>query len=144
MGVKILRRRRNPDSGDELPYDKWIPAEAVRFHTNGTVDIERPGSQTNRGRRRRNISDGFFSGGVFHPIRWAADYDPERAGEDEEGYNIRPSTAHYKKWGLKAPKTAPRPGSKRKRTARKKTAKKRTAKKKTARKTRTRAKARRR
>jgi|SRR5579885_2867758 hypothetical protein len=31
--------------------------------------------------KRRNISEGFYAGGVFHPIRSAADYDPSRAGE---------------------------------------------------------------
>jgi hypothetical protein len=30
---------------------------------------------------RRNITEGFYSGGVFHPIRAASDYDPGRAGE---------------------------------------------------------------
>ena len=32
-------------------------------------------------RRRRNISEGFYSGGVFHPIRASYDYNVMRSGD---------------------------------------------------------------
>ena len=36
-------------------------------------------SATSRGRRiLKNIAAGFYEGGVFHPIRDSADYDPSR------------------------------------------------------------------
>jgi hypothetical protein len=33
--------------------------------------------------RRRNVAQGFFDQTGFHPIRSSADYDPDRAGDDE-------------------------------------------------------------
>ena len=35
----ILSRRRNPHASDELPYDQWIPAHAVKFNHDGTVSL---------------------------------------------------------------------------------------------------------
>jgi hypothetical protein len=32
-------------------------------------------------RRRRNIEQGFYAGGVFHPIRSSSDYNPKRGGD---------------------------------------------------------------
>ena len=51
-----MRRRINPDD-DQLPYEEWIPTEAVMFHEDGTVSLEMAEpdvSVSNRGRRRRN------------------------------------------------------------------------------------------
>lgn len=54
---------------------------------------------------RRNISEGFHdSKGVFHPIRHAPDYDPDRAGES--GKKKRPAkkkAAAKKKTAKKKP-----------------------------------------
>jgi hypothetical protein len=32
-------------------------------------------------RRKRNIEQGFWSNGVFHPIRSSSDYNPKRGGD---------------------------------------------------------------
>ena len=34
------------------------------------------------GGRERNVAEGAFYGGVFHPYRRSPDYDPERTGEE--------------------------------------------------------------
>jgi hypothetical protein len=38
-------------------------------------------------RLKQNIEQGFYSGGVFHPIRASADYDTARAGDDYDWRN---------------------------------------------------------
>ena len=46
--------------------------------------------------RYKNISEGFMSGGVFHPIRAAGDYKAKRAGEKKKyatGKKAKPSKA---------------------------------------------------
>ena len=87
-------RLGNPGEGD-VNYGEWIPAHAVKFNENGTTMIM---CETGRvGNRRRNVSDGYVDGaGIFHPIRWATDYDPDRAGEEGE-YSIHPSSGYYRK-----------------------------------------------
>lgn len=39
--------------------------------------------------RRKNISQGFYSGGVFHPIRSASDYDPTRVASEKKALKGR-------------------------------------------------------
>jgi hypothetical protein len=110
MARRVKLTRRKNAATQELPYGKWIPATAVKFNSNGTTSIKSPG-------RRRNISDGYVdSHGIFHPIRWATDYDPDRADEDSE-YAISPSSAYYKRHpGMRKPKrTAKRKKARRRR-----------------------------
>jgi hypothetical protein len=45
-------------------------------------------------RVRRNVEMGFWSGGVFHPIRSSDDYDPEDVGEE---YQYAPAKKKKKK-----------------------------------------------
>lgn len=48
--ARIARRRRNPIANqDHLPYDEWIPSHAVKFNSDGTVDLmtEGPGQAHN-------------------------------------------------------------------------------------------------
>jgi hypothetical protein len=40
-------------------------------------------SPRKRNSPRRNVAQGFFDQTGFHPIRSSADYDPDRAGDDE-------------------------------------------------------------
>ena len=79
-GARVVRRRRNPlPQGQELPYGEWVPSHAVKFNSDGTVDVMTE-SQHNRG--RRNVAAGFVDeDGTFHPIRSSFDYDPSRVGE---------------------------------------------------------------
>ena len=79
-GARVISRRRNPlHHSHELPYGEWVPAHAVKFNDDGTVDVMTE-SQHNRG--RRNIAAGFYDEeGIFHPIRSSYDYQPRRAGE---------------------------------------------------------------
>lgn len=75
------KRTKNPTiTTSTLPIGEWSPAHAIRRNADGTVDILR---EKNSGKRRANISEGFMSGGVFHPIRSAADYDASRVGESK-------------------------------------------------------------
>ena len=50
--ARIARRRRNPiaNAEDHLPYDEWIPSHAVKFNSDGTVDLMTEGEHN----RRRN------------------------------------------------------------------------------------------
>lgn len=43
------KRRRNP--ANELPYNEWIPAHAVMFKDDGSVEVMTEGPAHNRGRR---------------------------------------------------------------------------------------------
>lgn len=71
-------RSSNPTvTANSIPIGEWSPAHAIRRNADGSVDILR---EKNSG-RRANISEGFMAGGVFHPIRSAADYDASRVGE---------------------------------------------------------------
>ncbi len=75
---KSTFRQGNPTvSVSSLPIGSWEPAHAIRQNADGSIDILR---EKNTG-RRKNISEGFMAGGVFHPIRSAADYDESRVGE---------------------------------------------------------------
>lgn len=77
-GYSTAKRKKNPTiTTSTLPIGEWSPAHAIRRNADGSVDILR---EKNSG-RRANISEGFMAGGVFHPIRSAADYDASRAGE---------------------------------------------------------------
>lgn len=72
------KREGNPTiTTSSIPVGEWTPAHAIRRNADGTVDVLR---EKNSG-RRANISQGYMVGGVFHPIRSAADYDPSRVGE---------------------------------------------------------------
>lgn len=75
------KREGNPTvTASSIPIGEWSPAHAIRRNADGTVDILR---EKNSGKRRANISEGFMAGGVFHPIRSAADYDASRVGESK-------------------------------------------------------------
>lgn len=77
-GYSTAKRKKNPTiTTSTLPIGEWSPAHAIRRNADGSVDILR---EKNSG-RRANISEGFFAGGVFHPIRSASDYDESRVGE---------------------------------------------------------------
>lgn len=53
-GARIARRRRNPIANDDhLPYDEWIPSHAVKFNSDGTVDLMTEGQHN----PRRNAGD---------------------------------------------------------------------------------------
>ena len=79
-GARVISRRRNPlHHPHELPYGEWVPAHAVKFNDDGTVDVMTE-AQHNRG--MRNVAAGFYDeDGYFHPIRASYDYDPSRVGE---------------------------------------------------------------
>lgn len=48
-GARIARRRRNPIANeDHLPYDQWIPSHAVKFNSDGTVDLMTEGEHNPR------------------------------------------------------------------------------------------------
>ena len=50
-GARVIRRRRNPlHHPHELPYGEWVPAHAVKFNNDGTVDVMTE-AQHNRGRK---------------------------------------------------------------------------------------------
>lgn len=101
------KREENPTvTASSLPIGEWSPAHAIRQNIDGTIDILR---EKNSG-RRANISQGYMVGGVFHPIRSAADYDPSRVGE---GGKKKRKVAKKKK-----------PATKKRVTPRKRTAKK--------------------
>ena len=92
-GARIISRRRNPiHHGQELPYDEWVPSHAVKFNSDGTVDVMTEAQHN----RRRNIQGGFWEChgtpgdcdpdereemGTFHPIRSSSDYDRSLVGE---------------------------------------------------------------
>jgi hypothetical protein len=79
-GVKIVRRRKN--SASELPYNEWIPVHAVKFNDDKTVSLMTDGRTANRGRRRMmNVAGYKDASGIFDPIRWDPEYDPEEVGE---------------------------------------------------------------
>jgi hypothetical protein len=46
--------------------------------TNGQVVVRGKGRKTTK---RGNVAEGFYSDGVFHPIRASSDYNRKRAGE---------------------------------------------------------------
>jgi hypothetical protein len=81
MGVRLVSRRRNPE--DELPTGEWIPAHAVRFNEDGSVSLME-GALTNRG-RRANVAGYRDARGIFHPIRWDPEYDPDELSIPEGG-----------------------------------------------------------
>lgn len=79
-GARVIGRRRNPiHHGQELPYDEWVPSHAVKFNSDGTVDVM---TEAHHNRGLHNIAAGFHDEeGIFHPIRSSFDYDPSRVGE---------------------------------------------------------------
>ena len=79
-GARVISRRRNPlHHGHELPYNEWVPAHAVKFNDDGTVDVM---TEEHHNRGLRNVEQAFFdASGIFHPIRASADYDASRVGE---------------------------------------------------------------
>lgn len=81
---------------------------------------------------RQNIAEGFYAGGVFHPIRHSPDYDPSRAGE---GGSKRKKKAKAKTKAKAAPKrkAAPKKKAAKKKTVKRAAPKKKAAKKKGAR-----------
>ena len=73
-GARVISRRRNPlHHPHELPYGEWVPAHAVKFNDDGTVDVMTE-SQHNRG--MPNVA-GYKDATGFHPIRWDPEYDPD-------------------------------------------------------------------
>jgi hypothetical protein len=81
-----------------LPYGEWIPAHAVRFNSDGSTSL----MTENRG-GLPNIQGYKDASGVFHPIRWDTQYDPDVTGEDSE-YSIHPSAKYYRMSGERRPK----------------------------------------
>ena len=76
----------------------------------------------------KNVAMGFWRNGIFHPVRASHDYDPERAGEDEDA-EIQPLRLS-KKQSLEAAKHFKRAYLERKKAEREQ-AKKKAAKKAT-------------
>jgi hypothetical protein len=75
--------------------------KTIKFRIKGSAAV----GVTKRGkvvRRAANVSDGFYAGGVFHPIRSSVDYDPSR-GDPDRG---------KKKKGAKKKTTKRRPKAK--------------------------------
>lgn len=55
-GARIARRRRNPIANDDhLPYDEWIPSHAVKFNSDGTVDLMTEGQHNARRNAKPNL-----------------------------------------------------------------------------------------
>ena len=58
-GARVIRRRRNPlHHPHELPYGEWVPAHAVKFNNDGTVDVmteahHNPGRTSGRSKKRK-------------------------------------------------------------------------------------------
>jgi hypothetical protein len=83
-GARIIRRRNPAAHAQELPFGEWVPAHAVKFNQDGTVEVmtESPAHAAAHNRGRRNIAAGFYDeDGYFHPIRASWDYSRSRAGE---------------------------------------------------------------
>ena len=107
-GQKLMKastpRKSNPTiSSSKLPIGEWSPAHAIRQNADGSIDILR---EKNSG-RRANISEGFYAGGVFHPIRAAADYDESRVGEKRVGRKTtKKKVAHKDTYAARVKKLA--------------------------------------
>lgn len=98
---KILGVKKNPS----LQIGKFVNSK-VRFNKDGSLDVMRVNPARKRTKkRRRNISEGFYADGVFHPIRSASDYDGSRAGE---GTRKRKPAKKKKAKAAKKRKTAKR------------------------------------
>lgn len=69
--VKLVR---NPEHAGHLPYDEWIPAHAVRFNSDGSTTLM---TEAHHNRGMRNVTGYKDASGIFHPIRWDPDYDPD-------------------------------------------------------------------
>ena len=60
----------------------WTPVTAIRKIGNKIEAlILGEKKRTANSGRTKNISEGFYANGVFHPIRSASDYDESRVGE---------------------------------------------------------------
>lgn len=68
--------KRTNNMGNGIKTGVWTPVKAIKRNADGSIDVLKEKTS-----RQPNISQGFMAGGVFHPIRSAADYDPSRAGE---------------------------------------------------------------
>jgi hypothetical protein len=84
-----MPRRRN--AGDELPYDEWIPAHAVKFNSDGTVEIMTESERETNA----SVQYGHWAGGTFHPWRASKDYKTSTAGEGRKP-KYRTSRSHAK------------------------------------------------
>lgn len=74
-----------------------IPASGIIIdRKSGKLHIINPG-------RIQNISQGYYDGTGFHPIRASSDYDPDRAGDDYSDVKKKPK-ARAKKAATKKPR----------------------------------------
>ena len=76
----------------ETDDDGLLVIKGGAYHID-EVFTNRAGKVARRVKRRRNIQQGFYSGGVFHPIRASSDYDSSRGGDSGRKYK----TARFKK-----------------------------------------------
>jgi hypothetical protein len=101
-GARIIRRRNAIHGREELPYDEWVPAHAVKFNSDGTVEV----MTEEHHQRNKSVQFGHFTAdGHFHPWRASSDYSSSYAGEGRRKYKT--SRAHakpsdyvpFKEWG---------------------------------------------
>lgn len=67
----------------KIKVGTWIDARRVRIVKNGRKHEIQIDTEPKPRKKRRNISQGYIKGGVFHPIRAASDYSRTRAGESK-------------------------------------------------------------
>jgi hypothetical protein len=104
-----MARKVSLGNRGHIPYERWIPAKAVKFHRNGTTSIKTL--------RKANVAGYKDASGVFHPIRWDPEYDPEELSTSEGSVATD--------WAAPRGFFAGSKRRKRKATARKRTAKRR-------------------
>jgi hypothetical protein len=60
--------------------------DKIRLHATGTTKKKAVANGRRMVKRHmKNIEQGFYAGGIFHPIRGSSDYDSSRAGEGKSG-----------------------------------------------------------
>lgn len=97
--------RKSKKTGKQIklygaPMAKVLASEKLRKRRNG--------AKRAAAARRRNVEEGFFAGGVFHPIRASRDYSSKRAGEKVDRRTKtgkRGATVTARRRALKASKT---------------------------------------
>lgn len=104
--------KKNPTS---FPKGKFIKVEAVRYNRNGTVTVKVKDSVVKRNPTLRRNTAGFIEGGVFHPIRSGAGYDPSMVGESRKRKPAKRKAA--KKKAAPKRKAVKRAAPKKKKTA---------------------------
>jgi hypothetical protein len=64
----MARHRRRRNDGDEIPYGEWIPAHAVKFNADGTVELMTEASQAHNPHYARRNPELALSKDLFvHP-----------------------------------------------------------------------------